>query len=294
MYGITYDGNVFSLYTNSLLKTEDINVFIYKRIRLLDQMVDKKRIPAIHKLVALSWVDNDDYEKNNIIDHIDKNKLNNHYKNLRWSNNSKNVSRSIDKYCGFIVRNIQDNIIHNFDTIYEVSNHIGLLKIDLSRQPILNSRVWKTKKGVFEIITNSKLVHKNIIHNNGIKQMKNINTKKVYTSKTTSELIKITNIPKSTITKYLDLGWDYKAIHGWLIRYESDKPWADDVDTMILYNPNNIKIELVYLDKIIKTYNSISEASKDLSISNKTIMKKLRNKIPILYNNLKCCIYSLL
>ena len=43
-----------------------------------------------HRIIAQQWIPNDDPEHKSYIDHIDRNKLNNHVSNLRWVSSSEN------------------------------------------------------------------------------------------------------------------------------------------------------------------------------------------------------------
>ena len=43
-----------------------------------------------HRLIALQWIDNEDPQTKTQVDHIDRNKLNNHIDNLRWTSPSEN------------------------------------------------------------------------------------------------------------------------------------------------------------------------------------------------------------
>jgi hypothetical protein len=49
----------------------------------------------IHRLVALMFIENND-STNNIVNHIDGNKDNNHYTNLEWTTASANVQHAVD------------------------------------------------------------------------------------------------------------------------------------------------------------------------------------------------------
>lgn len=64
----------------------------------------KRKQERVHRLVAFAFVDgwSEDY---NVVDHIDRDKLNNHYTNLRWTDNSGNQ------------RNIENNLISS-DGVY--------------------------------------------------------------------------------------------------------------------------------------------------------------------------------
>jgi hypothetical protein len=55
-------------------------------------LLDKKKYQHffVHKLVAEHFVDNSDPEKYKYVDHIDGNRQNNHWKNLRWVTNQQN------------------------------------------------------------------------------------------------------------------------------------------------------------------------------------------------------------
>lgn len=293
-YGISSTGEVFSLHTNNIIKCEDVNVFIYKRVRIMDDMISRSRIPSVHRLVALTWNHNTDYTKYNVVDHDDGNKLNNDSTNLKWTNNSKNLARAIRRYSGFYVRNVDTNEITRHSTALEVSNYIGRSKIDFARQPIDGYRRFVTSNGTFDVsLVDKKEEVKSISMNTGIREIKNIHTGEVHESTSNTKLIEISGVSKSSIIKYLDLGYDNRELNGWLIRYKSESLWADTLGTMILYKPLKLRVCITDDNLIYDVFESHSKLAKVLSVSCRTISKKLRNGSPILYKNKICKLLSL-
>ena len=68
----------------------------YLRVKLCNN--DTKKMFLIHRLVALHYIPNPNNKPQ--VDHIDRNKLNNHVSNLRWVTNQEN----------------QDNVIYTSNT----------------------------------------------------------------------------------------------------------------------------------------------------------------------------------
>lgn len=345
-YAVSNTGIVKNINSGAIIKCEDVKVFKYNRHRLLDPITNKHRIPATHRLVAMCWCTNTDYKNKNVIEHKDNNKNNNYYKNLHWVTNRHNVHKARVNNQGYLVRNIETSVISYFKTIGEVSNFIGRSsKIDVSRTPLHNQRIWKGNSGIFEIqyktlnniwvydkITSTKVIYElststgkiyfssiykllkhlklpanttlldiilyleqklpgtkiNTIIGNGTmreREVKNIITGDIYSSAKMKDLIKITGIPKSTMVKYLDLGWDDRIINNWLMRYKSTLPWSDELGLAYSYNPSNKKIVFTSDNGEIIRFTSISHASKALKIAQRTVVKKIIKNKKIFYNN---------
>ena len=89
-YLIYEDGRVYNKKYNNDLK-HIINTQGYAYISLYVSK-GKKKVLKIHRLVASHYCINENPEKYHQVDHIDRDKLNNHFSNLRWVNQSINNS----------------------------------------------------------------------------------------------------------------------------------------------------------------------------------------------------------
>lgn len=54
----------------------------------------KGKVISVHRLVAAAFVSKED-ESLDLVEHLDHNKKNNHFSNLIWSNQKRNVQRSV-------------------------------------------------------------------------------------------------------------------------------------------------------------------------------------------------------
>lgn len=96
-YYVTKDGKVLSLKKNGF---KELSVKLssptrksqngYRTVCIMKD--NKKYYPKISRLVAMAFVDTNDF--NLQVDHIDKNKLNDNYKNLRWVDGKENSRHS--------------------------------------------------------------------------------------------------------------------------------------------------------------------------------------------------------
>lgn len=90
LYKISNLGNVFSVKSNRVLSKPN-NPRNYHRVALRKDGITK--IYLVHRLVAFAFIPNGNPE-NNLVNHIDENKLNNKVNNLEWCNSYYNMKYS--------------------------------------------------------------------------------------------------------------------------------------------------------------------------------------------------------
>lgn len=107
-YSVSEEGVVQNTLTGKVLKT-DLNSSGYKRVTM---MVNGQRMRmTVHRVVALTYLKN----PNNLpcVNHKDGNKLNNHYSNLEWCDQSYNRKHAFKhRLCQRPNSKLNDEIVH--------------------------------------------------------------------------------------------------------------------------------------------------------------------------------------
>ena len=105
----------------------------------------------IHRLVALVYINNNDIDNKNVVNHIDENKINNIIENLEWCIPSQNKFHSTKtKKIQALKNNASkyDNEILTFDSCADVINWLkeNNIREKVSEPPIRQSCQSKFKK----------------------------------------------------------------------------------------------------------------------------------------------------
>lgn len=155
-YAINFMGTVLNnkLGTISTIKNKGES---YLAVTMMDQagLYSSKNMLR-HRLVALTWVDIDDYVKHPIVDHKDGDKTNCHYTNLEWvsySGNNKaavNIGLRLDNLVT-ISRNIDTGEVKEHASLTDASKYIGRSRIDSARGNLRPNRVWTGTSGRYEL-----------------------------------------------------------------------------------------------------------------------------------------------
>lgn len=131
--------NSTSTRKEKILKKKILNGYI--RYSLTDNNKKTKSYFA-HRLVAQSFLDNK--QKFESVDHLDENKLNNHYSNLEWTTIGDNVKRYKSKR-NFFGENNTNSILTMNDAIY-IRDEFNRLNKTNKRKERINA-VLKLKNG---------------------------------------------------------------------------------------------------------------------------------------------------
>lgn len=94
-YEVSNFGNVRNAATGAFMKPKFTNSGGYAQVHFRIGVESKNgKYEAVHRLVAKAFCENPDPEKRYIVDHIDRDRKNNYYKNLRWVTPKENYLNS--------------------------------------------------------------------------------------------------------------------------------------------------------------------------------------------------------
>lgn len=110
-YYITNKGRLFSTITCSFLKPS------MTKQGYLSVCLSNRKHHLIHRLIAIHFIENLNPDKE-LIDHIDRNKLNNNIQNLRWVDYKENANNKYRKGCIYKTNDIVKGILYEGWRVY--------------------------------------------------------------------------------------------------------------------------------------------------------------------------------
>lgn len=126
-YLIFNDGRIFSLFLGDFMYLCVTNG--YKAVKMIKSDTLKSVEVRINIIVAKLFVDNPKPDEYNIVDHIDRNKFNNHFKNLRWTDRAGNYENCEKKITSRFIPvdqyTIKNKFIKSFTNITQASKESG-------------------------------------------------------------------------------------------------------------------------------------------------------------------------
>jgi hypothetical protein len=141
-YSISNYGNVKNNITNRILKKYNYND--YERVKL------KNKDYKIHRLVAIHFIDNP--ENKLFVDHIDNNRTNNHFTNLRWvTTKENNYNRKLTYNNIFNCKGIRKWVLKNNVIKYQALITIDKKQINLGFFNLLEDAIIKRKTTAMQI-----------------------------------------------------------------------------------------------------------------------------------------------
>jgi hypothetical protein len=90
-----------------------------------EEKVTLQSMQKVHRLVAFKFCQNADVLLNDKVNHLDENKLNNHFSNLEWTTHTGNVTYS----CGKKINQINvktGEVLKTFDSIAEAARAMNV------------------------------------------------------------------------------------------------------------------------------------------------------------------------
>lgn len=223
-------GDVISRKTGRVLSKKDTNGYLAVNIYNPDK--SEWRVVPVHILLARAYIENSNPDKYCCVNHIDGNKRNNNIDNLEWVTYSENINHAVDNdlrndNCPTLVRDISDNSILEFPSLFKAFTHIGYSWIQPLVKNINGVFIPNLFKDRYEI--KIKGDESNWYYGHPDKSGKyiealNLETKEVKCFESMASASKELGI------RYMRLNGAVNSIEtlsvdGWLVRYKSNEPW---------------------------------------------------------------------
>ncbi len=211
-YKISNLGRIYSCVSNKLLK-QQTDYGDYKNIKLTDKKGKRKSF-LIHRLVAHNFIGK--IPKNKVIDHIDRNKLNNNRTNLRIVTVSEN-NKNCDPKSHYIIQqyDLDGNLLYEYDKMsdilkkYNIKSSSNIYNCINGCYKTSHKFIWKYKNKEIEIIKDDDFKQIGIVDDydfsnyeiNKFGQVRNIKSKKLLKQTIRNRYYKINLVIKNKTYK---------------------------------------------------------------------------------------------
>ena len=136
-YEVSTFGNVRNATTKALMKPKFTNSGGYAQVHFRIGVEDREhgKYETIHRLVAEAFCENPDPEHKYMVDHINRDRKNNYYKNLRWVTPKENAHNTkptrnpsiYKKKTPMVLLNAETNeLIKEFPNTFAAAKELGL------------------------------------------------------------------------------------------------------------------------------------------------------------------------
>lgn len=159
-YCISSDGYILDTKNNSVCNTpkNTVNKNYYSSIKLVNSLNSNIRTSIqLHRLVALTWLENTNYLVNIIVNHIDGNKQNYNSSNLEWTTYSLNNKHAIDtglRYdnIGIKLKDLNNKKVSSFTSLTDATKFIGRSRLTLTHIDIIGTgKLVYGSRGTYEV-----------------------------------------------------------------------------------------------------------------------------------------------
>lgn len=270
-YVVNREGELIDTYSGKFVEIKTSNDDKYVTVYIYSP--DKKEFvtTVLHRLVALTWIPNQDFTSYYLVNHVDGNKQNYHVSNLEWVNHSGNAIHAYKnglrtQNIGCIIRDTTTKKTTEFCSVRDACSFMGVTPKSLED---------------FKLFNNKKLI-------NGKYQIKDINDKTPWDE----DYVKINKsrykvIVETKDRKVLEFDSSYEMLAYYkfdlsLVKFNDYKEYAIRVAKekgykikfIDLLNSDDIQVLNIKEDKV-NIFKSVTEVCNALNVHKSVVRKGL-------------------
>jgi len=278
-YAISSEGVIIDTVNDHTVARQKATAGCYCKCTIYDPEISGYRERYIHRLVAMAWVDNEDYLSRPQINHIDGNKNNFDASNLEWVSNSENSRHAfvtgLNPTTGVSVTILDTTNGRSVtvSSLIEASSYMGLT------YRLTDSKVRRRAKGslyrnryVVTHLDGVALDYKLRLTRSTVYQYKHINGG-ISDSNSLRRMKRVTGDDPTVVVRDIELNRDTYSANGYSYRLWSVGKWRR------MKNVRRVGRAVRVMDKstgVSKTFSSIREASRELNMDRSIVQRLVR------------------